>query len=197
MEIEPHPDLVKYYEITHEFRSSFPVNHFFTNGEHYNIVSDIERNIFLMRRLNDLGLLKVNTRVCDCGLGLGNALFDFYLQSKEIEGKTFQFTGIEKHTEYTDFVSERLMQLWQTELLLINGDIMDQDYSKYDLVYSYSPFNNKKQLDKFYRKIVEESKPGTIIIEHANNGYGHLGVLENTPCLSKIDLDDQVIFIKG
>lgn len=196
-EIEPHEDLVRYYETTHTFRSKFDVNHFFTNGEHYNITSDIERNIFLLRRLADAGLLKEQNRVCDCGLGLGNALFDLYLQSKELEEYNFVFTGIEKHAEYVDFVREKLMHLWGTGLRLVHADIMDHDYSNYEIVYSYSPFNNRRQLDLFYGKIADEARPGTIIIEHANGGLGNLGSLESVAGLVRTVLGDQTVFVKG
>ena len=196
-EIDPHEDLISYYDITRTFRSTFDVNHFFNSGEHYNITSDIERNIFLLKRLSEAGLLMEESRVCDCGLGLGNALFDLYLQSKEVDGHAFTFTGIEKHAEYVDFLRERLMHLWNTGLILIHGDIMDQDYSNYEIVYSYSPFNNRRQLDLFYNKIADEARPGTIIIEHANGGLGNLGSLESVLGLERRVIGGQTLFVKG
>jgi len=56
-EIEPHTDLIKYFEITHNFKSDLSVNVFTDNGEHYNVLSDIDQNIFLLKKLNEFDFL--------------------------------------------------------------------------------------------------------------------------------------------
>jgi len=194
-EIEPHPDLVEYYNITSNFTSNLTVDVFTNVGENYNILSDINQNIFLLKQLNDLNLLKEINHICDCGVGLGNTLFEICLQSKELD-KLFSFTGIEKQKVYVDFITENLLHLWKDKLILENKDLMNIDYSLYNIIYSYSPFNNFKQLKSMYDKIVTEIKSDSIIIEHANRGLGHFNLLEEIEGLEKIKLDHTFVFRK-
>lgn len=195
-EIKPHPDLVEYYRITDTFSSNLTVDVFSNVGENYNIISDINRNIFLLKQLDDLGLLKETNRICDCGIGLGNTLFELYLQSKEIN-KRFYFTGIEKQKVYVDFILENLSHLWEDNLNLVNSDIMNIDYLNFDIIYSYSPFNNYQQLKLMYQKIISEIKSESIIIEHANFGLGHFNLLEEFNDLQKIELEQTYVFKKS
>ena len=97
IEIEPHLKLVEYFNITQTFTSNLTPDIFYNNGEHYNVLSDINQNIFLLRQLAELNFLKKSNWVCDCGLGLGNALYDIYLQSNEIE---FDFQDDIHHLKY-------------------------------------------------------------------------------------------------
>lgn len=194
-EIEPHSDLVEYYNITSNFTSNLTVDVFTDAGENYNILSDINKNIFLLNQLNELDLLKEVNHICDCGVGLGNTLFEIYLQSKEID-KLFSFTGIEKQKVYVEFIEENLLYLWKDRLILKNDDLMNIDYSPYNIIYSYSPFNNFKQLKSMYDKIVLDIKSDSIIIEHANRGLGHFNLLEEIEGLEKIKLDYTSVFKK-
>ena len=145
-EIEPHPDLIEYYTITHNFKSDLTVDIFTNAGENYNILSDINQNIFLLKRLNELYLLKEKNHIIDCGIGLGNVLFEIYLQSKEID-KKFLFTGVDKQKVYINFILDNLSHLWKDSINLKNDDIMNLNYSPYSIIYSYSPFNNRVQLN--------------------------------------------------
>ena len=194
-EIEPHPDLIKYFEITHNFKSDLSVNIFTDNGEHYNVLSDIDQNIFLLKKLNEFGFLKKENHICDCGIGLGNALFEIYLQSLDID-RNFYFYGVEKQDVYIQFIIDNLSHLWKDKLSLIKDDIMNLDYSKFNIVYSYSPFNNKKKLEKMYQKIVNEIQLGSIIVENANLGKGHFELLKEFTELEEIDLDGLYIYKK-
>lgn len=194
-EIIPHPDLIDYYKVTDTFTSNLSVTDFTNFGENYNILSDINQNIFLLKQLDELGLLKETNRICDCGLGLGNALFELYLQSKEIN-KRFYFTGIEKQKVYVDFILENLSHLWKDNLNLVNSDIMNIDYLNFDIIYSYSPFNNYQQLRSLYQKVISEISPGSIIVEHANFGLGHFNLLEEFTELQKIELEQIYVFKK-
>jgi hypothetical protein len=194
-EIEPHPDLIEYFNITQNFTSNLTVDIFTNVGENYNILSDINQNIFLLKRLDELNLLKEENHIIDCGIGLGNTLFEIYLQSKEID-KKFYFKGVEKQKVYIRFILDNLSHLWKDVLSLENNDIMNIDYSNFNIVYSYSPFNNHKQLKLMYQKIISEIKPGSIIIEHANKGLGHFNLLEEFNDLEKINLDYLYIFRK-
>ena len=194
-EIEPHPDLIEYFNITHNFKSDLTVDIFTNAGENYNILSDINQNIFLLKRLNELDLLKEENHVIDCGIGLGNILFDIYLQSKEIDRK-FLFTGVDKQKVYINFILDNLSHLWKDSIALKNDDIMNLNYSPYSIIYSYSPFNNRVQLNSMYQKIISEIDSGSIIVEHANKGLGHFNLLEEFNQLVKIDLGQLYVFKK-
>ena len=194
-EIEPHPDLIEYFNITHNFKSDLTVDIFTNVGEHYNILSDINQNIFLLKRLNELHLLKEENHIIDCGIGLGNVLFDIYLQSKEID-KKFLFTGVDKQKVDINFILDNLSHLWKDSMNLKKDDIMNLNYSPYSIIYSYSPFNNRVQLQLMYQKIISEIDSGSIIVEHANKGLGHFNLLEEFNQLVKIDLGQLYVFRK-
>jgi len=193
-EIEPHPDLILYFQETQKFDSKLPDD--FVNGnEHHNIVSNIEQNIFLLNRLNERKLLNQNNHMIDCGIGLGFTLFDFYLQSLDMD-KSFTFTGIEKQKIYTKYIKSNLLDFWNNELLLIEDDIMNHNYKKYNIVYSYTPYRSEKNLREFYNKISDEIESGSLIIENANSGLGHFDILTNIDSLERLEIDDINIFIK-
>jgi hypothetical protein len=195
IELEPPADLVEYYNITGTFKSDLTVDVFSNVGEHYNVVSNIDQNIFLLKQLDEFGLLRETNMVCDCGVGLGNSLFELYLQSKEID-KEFYFSGVEKQKVYIDFMLNNLTHLWKDGVDLQNDDIMNVDYSRFNIVYSYSPFNNAFQLKSMYQKIISEISSGSIIIEHSNRGLGHFNLLEEFTELERIELDYVYVFKK-
>lgn len=77
-EVTPNENLVKYFQdsktLWTEFDSSKP--DFVKNEEWHYVLSNIELNIFLLQRLEERGLLPTENHICDCGIGLGTALFD-------------------------------------------------------------------------------------------------------------------------
>jgi hypothetical protein len=193
-EVEPHPELILYFQETQKFSGKLP-DDYNQGNEFYNIVSNIEQNIFLLDRLNERNLLKENNNMIDCGIGLGFSLFDFYLQSLSLN-RNFTFTGIEKQKVYVDYLKENLLSFWNEELNIIEDDIMNHSYSDYNIVYSYTPFRSRKSLNDFYNKIVYELKSGSIIIENANWGLGYHDLLKNIDLLEPIEIDDIHIFVK-
>jgi len=193
-EIEPHPDLILYFQETQKFNLKLP-DEYVNGNEHHNIVSNIEQNIFLLNRLDEKKLLKEENNMIDCGIGLGFALFDFYLQSLDMK-QSFSFTGIEKQKIYTDFIKTNLLNFWNNKLLLIEDDIMNYNYQKYNIVYSYTPYRSEKSLKDFYYKVTDEIKSGSLIIENANSGLGHFDILRNIDLLEKIQIDDIDVFVK-
>ena len=193
-EVEPHPELILYFQETQKFSGKLP-DDYNQGNEFYNIVSNIEQNIFLLDRLNERNLLKENNNMIDCGIGLGFSLFDFYLQSLSLN-RNFTFTGIEKQKIYVDYLKENLLSFWNEELNIIEDDIMNHSYSDYNIVYSYTPFRSGKSLNEFYNKIAYEVKSGSIIIENANWGLGYHDLLKNIDLLEPIEIDDIHIFVK-
>jgi hypothetical protein len=198
-EIHPHPELVKYFNDSKGLFTDFDSakQNFIEDEEWHYVVSNIELNIYLLQRLDERGLLRQDNVICDCGIGLGVALFDMYQQSKLFtDNKTFKFFGIEKQKEYLDFLNKNLMHYWEGNLTLVEDDIMNQDYSKFNIVYTYTPFKTFEKLHALYSKIISEVEPGSILVENKNSGLGLHGILTELEGIKKIHLDDIVVFQK-
>jgi hypothetical protein len=137
--------------------------------------------------------------MCDCGIGLGTVLYDLYLQSKEFDNK-FTFTGIEKYKRYTDPLRTHLLKYWNDELNIIEDDIMNVDYSNWNFIYFYQPFKVSDKAIKFYLKVIEEVKPGTIIIglNHFQvQTYGDENLINLFNQLKCHKIDDIMVFEKN
>ena len=145
---------------------------------------------------SERNLLKSEINICDAGIGLGSALFDIYLQSKELSDIKFNFFGIEKQSKYIDFFNQNLKSYWNDDLNFIEGDIIEQDFSNYDIVYSYSPYVQEYDLYQFYDKVKSEIKSGSLLIENRENGLGLNSVLTRIDDLEKIEIDDIYVFRK-
>lgn len=201
--IEPHPLLVNYVQMSNSLWTEFDgLTELFIKSEritkdewHY-IMSNLEQNIFLLKRIEEIGILPKQVNMCDAGIGLGAALFDFYLQSKEMTSHKFTFSGVEKEQKYLDFFYKNLEHFWNGEINITKCDIMDFDFSEFNIVYSYSPFAKPRNLFEFYSKIASEIKPGSLIIENREKGLGLDSTLTRVDCLEKIKIDDIYIFRK-
>jgi hypothetical protein len=194
--LEPNPTLVEYYQKAKEFEMKELLLNKTEDGEWLYIQSNLDQNIFLLKRLNDLELIPTTGKVCDCGIGLGTAIFDIYLQSKEIEKKYF-FTGIEKQSKYVDFINKNLLNFWNNDLEIIKGDLMDQKYDSFNIIYCYTPFKDIEKLKLFYLKVISEMKEGSILIENKNYGLGEGDILSSiSEEITPIYLDDITIFQK-
>ena len=130
--IEPNPILIEYYQKAKEFEIREMLVSKVGDGEWLYIQSNIDQNIFLLKKLEDLGLIPDSGKICDCGIGLGTAIFDIYLQSKDL-GKKYSFVGIEKQANYLDYLNENLLSFWNEDLEVVSGDLMDQKYEEYDI----------------------------------------------------------------
>ncbi len=197
-EVDPSPQLISYFQESKALWTDFDGNkkQFIDSQEWHYILSNIEQNIFLLKRLEERELLKSENHIVDCGIGLGTALFDIYLQSKEFNDRTFTFTGIEKQTMYVEYLNEKLIHHWEGNLELIHDDIMNQDYSKFNIIYTFTPFQTVDKLKELYSKIISEVEVGSVLIENKNAGLGLHGVLTELEGVQKIELDDIVVFKK-
>lgn len=194
--VEPNPVLVEYYQKAKEFEIKEMLVSKVGDGEWLYIQSNIDQNIFLLKRLDDLGLIPDSGKICDCGIGLGTAIFDIYLQSKDLE-KEYSFVGIEKQTNYVDYLNESLLSFWNEDLEIIQGDLMEQIYSEYDIVYCYTPFRDVDKLRDFYLKVISEMSEGSILIENKNWGLGEGEILSSiSDDITPIDLDGLTVFQK-
>jgi hypothetical protein len=195
--VEPDPTLIQYYQIAKKFEIGEMLISKTEDGEWLYIQSNLDQNIFLMKKLDDMGLLTDSGKICDCGIGLGTAIFDIYLQSKKIE-KNYSFIGIEKQSKYVNFLNESLLDFWGNDLQIIEGDLMQQKYDDYNIIYCYTPFRDIEKLRTFYLKLISEMKKGSILIENKNYGLGEKDILKTiSDEISPIDLDGITIFQKN
>ena len=194
--IEPNPILIDYYQKAKEFEIREMLVSKVGDGEWLYIQSNIDQNIFLLKKLEDLGLIPDSGKICDCGIGLGTAIFDIYLQSKDL-GKKYSFVGIEKQANYLDYLNENLLSFWNEDLEVVSGDLMDQKYEEYDIVYCYTPFRDVDKLSNFYLKVISEMSEGSILIENKNWGLGEGEILSTiSEDITPIDLDGLTVFQK-
>lgn len=194
--IEPNPILIEYYQKAKEFEIREMLVSKVGDGEWLYIQSNIDQNIFLLKKLEDLGLIPDSGKICDCGIGLGTAIFDIYLQSKDL-GKKYSFVGIEKQANYLDYLNENLLSFWNEDLEVVSGDLMDQKYEEYDIVYCYTPFRDVDKLSNFYLKVISEMSEGSILIENKNWGLGEGEILSSiSDDITPIDLDGLTVFQK-
>jgi hypothetical protein len=195
--VEPDPTLIEYYQIAKKFEIGEMLISKTENGEWLYIQSNLDQNIFLMKKLDDMGLLTDSGKICDCGIGLGTTIFDIYLQSKKLE-KNYSFVGIEKQSKYLNYLTGNLLDFWGKDLHIIEGDLMQQKYDDYNIIYCYTPFRDAEKLRNFYLKVISEMKKGSILIENKNYGLGEKDILSTiSDDISAIDLDGVTIFQKN
>ena len=194
--VEPNPILIEYYQKAKEFEIREMLVSKVGDGEWLYIQSNIDQNIFLLKKLEDLGLIPDSGKICDCGIGLGTAIFDIYLQSKDL-GKKYSFVGIEKQANYLDYLNENLLSFWNEDLEVVSGDLMVQKYEEYNIVYCYTPFRDVDKLSNFYLKVISEMSEGSILIENKNWGLGEGEILSTiSEDITPIDLDGLTVFQK-
>ena len=194
--VEPNPILIEYYQKAKEFEIREMLVSKVGDGEWLYIQSNIDQNIFLLKKLEDLGLIPDSGKICDCGIGLGTAIFDIYLQSKDL-GKKYSFVGIEKQANYLDYLNENLLSFWNEDLEVVSGDLMVQRYEEYNIVYCYTPFRDVDKLSNFYLKVISEMSEGSILIENKNWGLGEGEILSTiSEDITPIDLDGLTVFQK-
>ena len=196
--IEPNPILLDYIKEASSLFCDFDggKKEFLDFDEWHYVPSNLEQNIFILKRMDEKSLLNENVNICDCGIGLGSTMFDLYLQSKEFTNKSFTFTGVEKNQPYINHLKGKLIHYWDNNLNIIEGEIMDQDYSKYNLIYSYSPFKTEEKLLPYYEKIINEISSGSILVEFRNHGLGYNNILNGIKGIKPEEIDDIIVFRK-
>jgi len=82
-------------------------------------------------------------------------------------------------------------------LQIVEGDLMEQKYDDYNIIYCYTPFRDIEKLKTFYLKVIEEMQPGSILIENKNYGLGEREILTSlSDKISAIELDGITVFKK-
>lgn len=166
IEVVPDKRLISYWKLANELLSGLnnELEEFNKRGEWPYIQSDINYNILLLQRLLEADLLPDGEiKICDCGIGLGTIMYDLYLQSKNIE-RSFKFYGVEKHEPYINLVNNNLKKYWGSDLTIFNCDLMQHDYSGYNFLWIFTPYSVSNKLLPFFKKVLTEVKPGSIMI---------------------------------
>lgn len=157
----------------------------------------IDNNGNLMKNLENYGLLLNDNNICDCSIGLGGSLFDIYQQTINIQNKTFHFYGVEKNKNIIELFEENLRKFWP-KIYIINDDIMNHDFSRYNIVFTSSEQLNESE--NIYLKIIDELPIFGILIENSNKGLGFqnclIDLLQTHPQIEIIDVDGFVIYQK-
>ena len=199
--IEPNPILIEYFQLTNLLAQNLnaDLTDFIQDGEWHYIQDNIEDNILLLKRLEEVNLLTKNVNICDCGIGLGMIMFDLYLQSKDIKDTTFTFTGIEKYERYINTLNNQLDKYLEKNLNIIHNDIMNENYSNYNFIYLYDPFKIDKKLMNFFQKVITEMPEGGIVIgidQFRIENYGDQTLINDFRKLKQYIIDDLVVYQK-
>lgn len=200
--VEPNSLLVEYYIKANSLVDGLhkDLSQFKEVGEWHYIESNIEYNIFLLRRLDYLKLLPQSPiRICDCGIGLGTIMYDLYLQSKEFNNYKFEFIGVEKYLPYIDAINQNLSSYWQNDLELISDDLMNHNYSSYNFIWIFTPYNTSDKLMSFFEKVVCEMPVGGIVIgldHYRISTFGSDNLKLMVKCLEFHKVDELGIFRK-
>ena len=199
--VEPDPLLVEYYTKVQQLSPllNLDVGDHQLRGEWHYIESNIEYNIFLLKRLKDLDLLPEDVRICDCGIGLATIMYDFYLQSKLITHHRFSFYGVERYRPYIDAFEKDLRPYWKNDLEVIWSDLMDHNYSVYNFIWIFTPYNRSDKLMAFFEKVIDEVLPGSLIfgLDHYRiMTYGGDSLKSKFMQLSVYKVDELWVFIK-
>lgn len=192
--VEPNPLLIEYYIKANTLASELnkDTSSFKELGEWHYIESNIEYNIYLLKRLYEAQLLQPKVNICDCGIGLATIMYDFYLQSKEIP-LDFNFYGVEKWKPYYDSFNDHLSTYWNGDLTIYNCDITEHNYSSYNFIWIFTPFNIVSKLLPFFEKVIDEMPPGGIVIgiDHFRvMSYGSESLKEKFLQLQRYKLDE-------
>ena len=103
------------------------------------------------------GEAAVRPSFIDAGCGLGVKLII-------AQGMGFDITGL----EIDDKVLERAEEIFCIDKLNIHRqDILEHDYSEYDVVYFFCPFHNAEKEKEFERRIQSQMKPGAYLMGYS------------------------------
>lgn len=164
-----------------------------------NNIINISNNVNLIKNLENYGLLLSDNHICDCNMFLGESLFDIFQQTLNIQNKTFNFYAVEKNKELVDLFNQNLLKFWP-KIQVTEGDIIEQNLSKYNIIFTNTPSKDIEELKNIYLKIVDDLPTYGILIENLDKGLGFrnclIDLLETHPQIEIIDVDGFVIYQK-
>jgi len=141
--------------------------------------------------LYNANLLNNEVKLIDVGCGLSTTLYNFYLQLKEDNRFKFELFGIEGDPIIAEKFEKELLSFFQGNLSFSFNEAEKINYSKYNVVYLYSPMKYEGMC-RLYDKIFSEIKPGTIVYDAYLYGKGLNDVIDSRIIkfgLTKIQLE--------
>ena len=163
------------------------MQHDTSTSENWNYIEGTQKRYYgLYEALYNKGIIKDKFKVMDVGCGVCSTLYNLSKQFKQYDA-TIECYGVEYNKEILELFQKYLYNLWNNaNLSLFTEDLMDHNYSEYDLILSYLPFKNKNDQEKMYTKIFDEMKPGALFFEHWHFGVGVDNLLMNMEKKSNI-----------
>lgn len=131
---------------------------------------------------------KKSQSICDVGFGLGTSLYNINLQIKfnSVIKNKFYFTAIEYNEKLVELFNQFLKYKWENinvdisekDIEVIADDLFNLDFSKYDVVYMYSPLKEPSLVYEGYKHIYSSMKQGAVLYERYNRGCGVHNILD-------------------
>lgn len=150
---------------------------------------------FVIMSISGLFLTKGDEQVLDLGSGNAKAVNLFSQKAGHV-------TGIEADDEVFEEGLRCIEDLAgagrvdRRKITLINSDFFEEDFSKYNLIYIYWPFDNpkKRKIEEGVRarleeKLLKEMKPGSILVVCMPG----MGSKELFPGLKRVEVDEDLV----
>lgn len=103
---------------------------------------------------------KVAKSFVDAGCGIGHTL----AWAGILHGiSQLHYHGIEIDPEFK-VIADFQLKKFPIQFNVKVGDIIKEDYSGYNIIYTYHPIHNDEQMIKFFRRIEQTAKKGTVLI---------------------------------
>ena len=153
------------------------------NLEEYPYIEARQQDYYgLIEALWNSGVLKRNMNIIDIGCGFGTTLYNIAHQFKHYNdaiGDSYfniSFTGIEN--------DKKILKRWQYlenlwKPLKVSKEIKEADlkkgidYKDYDLILTFHPLRENKEMVEAYKDIFNQMKKGAIFFEYMESGKGH------------------------
>lgn len=123
-------------------------------------------------------LIKTDSKlkIIDLGFGLGTSLYNISKQIEYYDKIKCEYFGIDYDNDLYEYFLSHLKHKW-ANIVYYNSDVFNHEYSNYDIIFTYSPFNDDKMILNMYDKIYQEMKPGSIFFDVYNSGRGYRDIL--------------------
>ena len=132
-----------------------------------------------MKLLDEQKISLWKTRFLDAGCGIGHKLllaqaFRFgRITGMEIENRYILEARklIREFVDYDPFMPQDRYSSYRPRMRIIRRNILQADYSHYNLIYFYVPLYNSDKERQFEQRVIETSKPNTVIAGMCNRTF--------------------------
>jgi SAM-dependent methyltransferase len=153
----------------HEFRHKR-----YDEGEYPCIFLPSDIFIGLIQNLKDHVYNLSSLSFVDAGCGLGHKLVLAYaLGFLKITGLEIDPLYCQKARTICRNIKEHGRVFWHFEPEIKKEDIIQSDFSSYDVIYFYHPLSDDKKQTRFEKRVVDTAKKGAIIIPVGHVSLSH------------------------